>query len=634
MKQTHIIVGTAGHVDHGKTHLTIALTGIDTDRLPEEKRRGLTIVPGFVPLDLKSGRRLGLIDVPGHEQFVKNMLAGVAGIDMALLVIAADEGVMPQTVEHLNILNLLGINKGVIAITKSDMVDEEWLAMITEDVKKLLAPTALKDAPLIAVSSQTGYHIEELRDLLDQVASTIKERPSAGLCRIPVDRVFHKAGFGTIITGTLWSGHIDNGEKLELLPGGAELRVRGIQVHSKPVEEAQAGQRTALNLTGEAVDSVKPGCWLAQPGLLKQTHRVDVALDLLKGAKNVARHARVRIFHGTTEVLGRVRLLDREVLAGGEHCLCQLELEEPLAPLRGDRMILRSYSPVVTIAGATVLDAEPPRYKLSDPEALKSIERKSHLDVGQGILAYLTSQGKVAGIKDLAAGAQLSLPEATQAIQELQAMDQLHTLTVDGQEYYYSLEQTNNWQQQLTKVLAAYHQSYPLRRGMPAAEVRQKLFKALTVKQFNALLELYKQQSLLQLASDGTVSVPGFAPQLTIRQQQDLARLAAVYQAQPFAPPEWEAAVGSLHLKAGEAQEYLNYLVDNKQLQKIGGVFFTYGALEQGVKLLKAHYPQAFTIAEARDVWQTSRKYALVLLDVLDAQGVTRREDDKRVFLQ
>ncbi len=634
MSQTHIIVGTAGHVDHGKTRLTMALTGIDTDRLPEEKRRGLTIVPGFVPLDLKSGRRLGLIDVPGHEQFVKNMLAGVAGIDMALLVIAADEGVMPQTVEHLNILSLLGINKGVVALTKSDMVDEEWLTMIKEDVKKLLATTPLKDAPVLAVSAQTGENIEQLRNLLDEVAATVEERPSTGLCRLPIDRVFHKQGFGTIVTGTLWSGHIVNGQQLELIPGGQELRVRGIQVHDKPVEEAQAGQRTALNLTGPEVESVKPGLWVAEPNLLQATHRLDVALDLLPGAKNMAGHAPVRVFHGTAEVLGRVRLLDRQVLKSGEKCLCQLELEEELAPLRGDRVILRSYSPVETIAGATVLDPKAPRYKLSDPETMVSIEHKSHLDLGQSILTVCKEKMALLTLKELAAASQMTLEEGQSTVEELCGAGQLKTMQLDNGCLYYSLSQDDTWRKKLIEGLEEYHRSFPLRQGMPLPELRQRCFKNLNVKQYKALLDVYSTEGVLDLAPTGMVSRPGFKPQLTELQEKQLTTLAELYHGQLFAPPEWEEALEGLKLKQGEAQEYLTWLLDNKKLGKIGNSYFAYEALEQGAKVLRASYPQSFTIGEARDVWGTSRKFAQMLLDTLDAQGVTRREGDRRVFLE
>lgn len=634
MKQSHIIVGTAGHVDHGKTHLTIALTGIDTDRLPEEKRRGLTIVPGFVPLDLKSGRRLGLIDVPGHEQFVKNMLAGVAGIDMVLFVIAADEGVMPQTVEHLNILNLLGINKGVVAITKSDMVDEEWLTMITEDVKQLLAPTALKNAPIIAVSAQKGYHIEELKDLLDEVASTVKERPFTGLARIPVDRVFHKQGFGTVITGTLWSGHIDNGQTLELLPAGVELRVRGIRVHDVPVEEAQAGQRTALNLTGPEVEAIKPGCWLAQTGVLQESHRLDVALDLLKGAKSLSKHAPVRVFHGTAEVLGRVRLLDRDLLLGGESCLCQIELEGPLAPLRGDRVILRGYSPIVTIAGATVLDANPPRYKLSDPNTMKTIERKSHLDAGQGILTALLEKNSLLNLQEVTTAAQLTKEETLTALQDLQARGQVQLLAIDGNTLYYTGEQDANWQQLLTEALQSCHGKYPLRRGIPIPEIRQRLLTKLNVKQCNALLNIYEQQGLLTISSEGVVAKADFVPKLTPTQKDILAKAELAYTEGAFMPPDWEELSTQLKIKPAEAQEYLGWLLDNKKVSKIATMLFMYDALNKAQQLLKAQHPQTFTIAEARDVWKTSRKFAQLLLDTMDSQGITKREGDSRVFLK
>lgn len=634
MKQTHIIVGTAGHVDHGKTKLTLALTGQNTDRLPEEKRRGLTIVNGFVPLDLKSGRRLGLIDVPGHEQFVKNMMSGVAGIDMALLVIAADEGVMPQTVEHLNILNLLGIHKGVVAITKSDLVDDEWLGMITEDIKKLLATTSLKDAPMIAVSANTGFQIEELKALLDQVASTVVERPSAGLCRLPIDRVFRKQGFGTIITGTLWSGRVANGKVLELLPEGIELRVRSIQVHGVAVEEAQAGQRTALNLTGAEVDQVKPGNWLCEPGLLHETHRVDVAFTLLKSAKAMAKHTHVRIFHGTEEVLGRVRLLDREILQPGEECLCQLELEEPLAPLRGDRMIIRSYSPVETMAGATVLDSNPLRYKLSHPDTMAIIGRKANLDIGQGLVTALEESNGLLTSKELAKAAQLPEDQATPAITDLLAMDKIETLTLDGVPYYYSVQTDSAWREKVQDALTEYHKAYPLRRGIPVAEFRQKIFKKISVKQFNGLLESYQTAGLLTLLPGSLAAKNDFVNTPGPEEEKVLEKISSQYAKNMFLPPEWQEAIAAAGIKGPMAQEYLGYLLDTGKLEKIGGMFFAGGAGKEAETLLRSKYPTQFTIAEARDVWGTSRKFAQVILDVFDSQGITKRDGDIRKFLK
>ncbi len=634
MKQTHIIVGTAGHVDHGKTALTLALTGENTDRLPEEKRRGLTIVNGFVPLDLKSGRRLGLIDVPGHEQFVKNMMAGVAGIDMVLLVIAADEGVMPQTIEHLNILNLLGIHKGVVAITKSDLADEEWITMIEGDIKNLLAATSLKDAPMIAVSAHTGYHIEELKALLDQVAATVVERPSAGLCRLPIDRVFSKQGFGTIITGTLWSGRVSNGKVLELLPEGVELRVRSIQVHGIPVEEAQAGQRTALNLTGAEVDQVKPGNWLCEPGLLKETHRVDVSLTLLKSAKAMAKHTHVRIFHGTEEVLGRVRLLDREILQPGEECLCQLELEQPLAPLRGDRMILRSYSPVVTIAGATVLDSNPLRYKLSHPDTMAIIGRKANLDIGQGILSALEEKGGILSAKELAKAAQLPEDQAGPAIADLQVMDKVEALTLDSVPYYYSVQTDSVWRSQVQDALAEYHKAFPLRRGIPLAEFRQKIFKKISVRQFNALMEEYQKAGLLTLLPGSLAAKTDFVNKPNATQEKALEAISVQFIKNFFSPPEWPEVIASAGMKPADAQEYLGYLLDAGKLEKIGSVLFAGGAAGQAREQLQRKYPAEFTIAQARDVWGTSRKFAQIILDAMDSQGITERVGDARRFLK
>lgn len=585
MKEKHIIVGTAGHVDHGKTSLTIALTGIDTDRLPEEKRRGLTIVPGFVPLDLASGRRLGLIDVPGHEQFIRNMMAGASGIDMALLIIAADEGVMPQTVEHLNILSLLGIHKGVVVLTKVDMVDAEWLDMVREDVKKLLAGSSFSTAPLLAVSARTGENIEELKLLLDKVAGEVEERKTTGRSRLPIDRVFHKSGFGTIVTGTLWNGTITLGDSLELLPSSEKVRVRGIQVHGKAVEAAVAGQRTALNITGQGVEKAVVGSWLSAEATIFESHRLDVKLTLLKSARNLSRHSPVRIFHGTKEILGRIRLLDREILQSGENCLCQLEMEEPLATLKGDRIILRSYSPVETIGGAEVLDPKPRRYKLSEKDIIAEIERKAQLDAESLALAEKDKE---------------------------------------------RAEQKEN----ILTVLANYHKAFPLRRGMPLPELRQRVLPKLSAKEGNAVLEGFQKENVFVFLADGLGAMRDFEPRLSSRDKEILEKLEEAFSLNIYSPPVWEEVVQDLKLKQGEAQEYLGWLLDRRKLRKLGNIYFAYGVLEEGEKALKAKYGETFTIGEARDTWKTSRKFAQNILDTLDAQGVTKRQGDSRVFLQ
>ena len=432
----HIIVGTAGHVDHGKTELTARLTGVNTDRLPEEKKRGMTIELGFVPLDLDNGLRLGLIDVPGHERFVKNMLAGAAGMDMVMLIVAADEGVMPQTVEHMNIINLLGIDKGVVVITKKDLVDEEWLGLVQEQVEELIAPTSLKDAPIVACSSVTGEGIAELRKVLEQVASSVKPKTASGYARLPIDRVFSKAGFGTVVTGTLWMGKLHPGDTVQIWPLGREARIRSLQVHGQSVGEAVAGQRTAVNLSGVEQDEAPRGGWLAAPGLLRESYRLDVALRLLPDAKPLPQRCRIRVHHGTAEALARVSLLDREELQSGESCYCQLVLEEPLPPLRGDKLILRSYSPMYTIGGATVLDANPPRHKRYREDVLAEMEHKSSGDAGSALLDVLLQEKAPINLKTWAKDAQTPVQEVEPLVKQLLDAQRLFSLVIDGETFF------------------------------------------------------------------------------------------------------------------------------------------------------------------------------------------------------
>ena len=627
----HIVIGTAGHVDHGKTLLTAALTGIDTDRLPEEKRRGMTIVPGYVALELPNGLKLGLVDVPGHEKFIKNMLAGVGGIDMALLVVAADEGVMPQTVEHLNILHLLGVRRGVVAITKCDMVedDEEWLEMVHEQVRKQLSRTLLHDAPIVDVSAATGYHIEQLKDTLAAVAGTVKERPPVGFSRLPVDRCFTKKGFGTIVTGTLWAGAISVGQRLEVLPQGRELRVRGIQVHGQAVERALAGQRTALNLVGDGAEDLSPGCWLAEKSLLRPSLRMDVKLDLLPDAGELSQRARVHLFHGTAQVSARVRFLDRETLRPGMSCLCQLELEKALPPLRGDRLILRSWSPEVTVAGATVLDADAPRYKLSDPNTMRRIAAKDGRDDSLTILDLLDREAKPIGLAGLKNLAQMTEEDTSSALAQLMEQKRAVRLEADPP-LWLSAELYERWPMLLGDTLRAYHEKYPLRRGCPIAELRTEVFGRIQTKHLSLLLFSYQARGDIRV--DGAVAaLPGFAPCPDERQQQELARIAATYRKKMFIPPVWQELMASFHIADADAREYLPYLLDRSELERIENDYFCIDAVSEAARLLEEQY-DAFTVSQARDVLGTTRKYALPLLGEMDRRGITVREGEGRRF--
>ena len=630
----HIIIGTAGHVDHGKTELTAALTGIHTDRLPEEKRRGMTIVPGFVPLTLRSGRRLGLIDVPGHEKFVKNMLAGVAGIDMVLFVVAADEGVMPQTVEHLHILHLLGINKGVVAITKCDLVDAEWLELIREQVAELLAPTSLADAPVIAVSSVTGENIEELRSLLDEVAATVPERSCVGHCRLPLDRVFSKAGFGTVGTGTLWAGKLENGQKVQLWPSGGLARVRGLQVHGDAVETALAGQRTAVNLAGPAAESAQRGGWLAEPGLLRESFRIDIELRLLATARPLTQRSRLRIHHGTSEALGRVNLLDREELKPGESCFAQLQLETPLPPLRGDRMILRAYSPMITIGGATVLDADPPRHKRYQQLVLDALAKKAAGDDGENLLDLLRQAGAPLSSEALAQAAQAPQAELMPYLTDFLAAGRICSLDVDGETQYWLPETEEMLRERTAHMLADYHAKYPLRRGLPAAELRSRCFSTWKQKQLQALLAVWQAAGVLVV--DGAIlRSPDFSNQPDTAQESVLQRIAAAYAEAPFAPPDWNELMRQMHIPADSAAEYQLWLVENGWLIRAGELFFSSEAIRRAEEICRGlDGADGFTLAMVRDALATSRKYVQAILEYLDEEKITKREGDIRRFLQ
>ena len=394
MKQ--IILGTAGHIDHGKTSLIKAISGTDTDRLKEEKERGITIELGFAALDLPSGQHLGIVDVPGHEKFVKNMVAGATGIDIVVMVIAADEGVMPQTREHMEICTLLGVEYGLVAVTKIDMVDEEWLELALEDIRDFVKGTFLEDASVAAVSSTTQEGIPEFIDILDELAAKIPDRPPSDLFRLPIDRVFTMKGFGTVITGTLISGQVKVGEQIMIYPSGITSKVRGIQVHNKSADHASAGMRTAINFQGLEKEAIRRGEVLSKPGNLVASYMADVYLQYLASNKKPLKNrTRVRFHTGTSEVLGNVILLDREELAPNESAVVQLRLDAPVALVKDDRFVIRSYSPVYTIGGGKVLNPIPPKHKRFKPEVVDGLKALEHL-APEAIVEFQAVQLKLA----------------------------------------------------------------------------------------------------------------------------------------------------------------------------------------------------------------------------------------------
>ncbi len=630
----NIIVGTVGHVDHGKTELIKYLTGVNTDRLPEEKRRGMTIEPGFTSLSLPDGRRFGLIDVPGHERFVRNMLSGVAGIDMVMLLVAADEGVMPQTREHLHIIDLLGISKGVIVISKSDLVDGEWLGLIIEQVKETMAGTTLESAPIVAVSALTGNGIEQLLAVLAALADDVEARTGGGACRLPIDRVFSKAGFGTIVTGTLFSGTINVGDTLELWPNGKTVRVRGLQVHDCEQSQASAGQRAALNIAGVDIEKTPRGGWIAAPGLLRDSYRVDVALRLLAGAKDLPQRSRVRIHHGTAEVLGRINLLDKEELKPGDNCFAQLELEKPLPPLKGDKLIIRSFSPVAVIGGADVIDPLPPRHRRYQKDLIEQLRQRQQGDSGDNIYAVLKRQKTLTTLAVLAHEAQIPPIEITPIINQMVSDGRLSALLLDKDVFYVLPELLSFWQQRLTDALGEYHKGFPLRGGMLREEARSRYFTEFNQRQFLALIGYFCQRALLR-AQGAIIALGDFDAKLDSFQQELIEQIKNTWKNCGANPPDWQETCDALAIDNKLRTELLIYLCDQGMLIKVAeGIYFSDEVLRDLIHKLRQRYSDdGFTLAEARDLLATSRKYILPLCEYFDREKLTKRVGDKRYWL-
>lgn len=631
-----VTIGTAGHVDHGKTALVKALTGIDTDRLKEEKERGISIELGFAYLDLPSGIRAGIVDVPGHERFIRNMLAGVGGIDLVLLVIAADEGVMPQTREHLDIIQLLGVERGVVALTKIDLVDAEWLGLVLGEVQEYLAGTALAAAPVIPVSAVTGEGLGELIAALDRAVQEVQERPAGGPVRLPIDRVFTVAGFGTVVTGTLVSGTVNEGDTLTVLPQGITGRVRSLQVHKRKTRSARAGQRVAVNLAGVEREAVRRGSVLATPGAFRATQRLDARVFLLPTSRPLKNRARVRFHLGTAEVMGRAVLLDRDELAPGAFTYAQLLLEEPVVADRQDRFVLRSFSPLETIGGGVVLDPVAERHKRFRPEVLARLQTLESGSPAEKVLQQLGAAETPREVSFLSAATGIPPEEVTRQVQELAAAGRVKVLPVENQLFVLDARLYQKLKQKIGEILGAYHREFPLREGYPKEELRSRLFPDVPARVFQALLQALAEDGLVALRGQA-VALAGFGQALPPATERLLAQLAALYQEARFQPPGWEEAVARLKIPPAEAGEYLAYLLRNNILVKIDGdLIFHAAALREAQDIVVAVLQRQgeISVAEVRDLLKTSRKFALPLLEYFDQKRVTRRVGDKRILLK
>jgi selenocysteine-specific elongation factor len=626
------IIGTAGHIDHGKTTLVRALTGVDTDRLKEEQQRGISIELGFAPFVLPSGQRAAIVDVPGHERFIRHMLAGAFGIDMVLLTIAADEGVMPQTREHVDIIELLGINTGVVVITKRDMVDDEWLMLVEEEIRDFIAGTSLKGAPLLAVSAVTGEGMEELTQYIEDLAEQVVEKPAFGQARLPIDRVFTISGFGTVVTGTLWSGQIQVGETLELLPSQRPVKVRTLQVHNEKVSAAYAGQRVAVNLQGIEVAEIRRGYLLASPGYLIPSYRIDGRLHLLQSSKRTLKNwNRVRFHLGTDEALGRVILLDRDELLPGEESYVQMVMEKPVVAYKGDPFVIRYYSPVATIGGGTVIDGNAAKQKRYREEVLDQLAIKEEGSLYDLLLHELESAGAdTLSLQELArrsgAPAEQVKLELIDLIQDEKVVD------IKEQEYIssYGLQTIND---KIVATLSRYHSQYPLRAGYPREDLRSRFFKNLNPKMFTLIVKKLEDRGTIS-SHNNYLLVSGFQPAPGERQNEAMRRIKTIMEEKRFVPPSLEELRQEVGLEESDFTEVINYLVDSGVLVKVTQeIYFARQAIEEGRKLLNDYFDREkeLSLATARDIFNTTRKYALPLVEYYDRIRFTHRVGDTRV---
>jgi selenocysteine-specific elongation factor len=631
----HVIIGTAGHVDHGKSQLIKALTGIETDRLQEEKARGISIELGFAYLTLPSGRRAGIVDVPGHERFIKNMLAGVSGIDLVLLVIAADEGVMPQTREHFDILQLLQVKMGIVVLTKIDLVDEDWLELVKEDIKEFLKDTTLENAPMIPVSSITKEGLPTLLATIDGMVQAVEEKADTGKMRLPVDRAFSVTGFGTVVTGTMASGRLTVGEEVVLMPTNKASRVRGLQVHGNKVDFAQAGQRVAVNLAGVEVEEVQRGNVVTSRGALIPSYRLDVKMHLLRNAgKSLQHRARVRLHIGTDEIMTRAILLDREELQPGQDAYIQLQLEETAVASKGDRFVIRSYSPMHTIGGGIIIDSAPAKHKRFKPEVIEALATKEKGTPDELLLQFLVAHPVPVILSEAAEQSKLSLLDIEVAMNKLIGEDKVKLLKGEGKELLVFKERYLYWANQITSVLKDYHKNFQLREGYPKEELRSRMFTKFNTKIFQYMLQ--------QLSADGfikvnpqTISLPDFTGLPTGREAKIAATLEGALKQNAFQPPNWKEVVKQVGLSQEEVAEYQAYLLRTEKIIKIvDDIYFHTDGLNQAKEKV-THYIKdngKISIAETRDILNTSRKYALPILEYFDRERITRRMGDDRVL--
>ncbi|MFA0767598.1 MAG: hypothetical protein OXFUSZZB_000926 [Candidatus Fervidibacter sp.] len=626
----HIIVGTAGHVDHGKTTLIRALTGMETDRHPEERERGMSMDLGFAHLTLPSGIVAGIVDVPGHERFVHNMLAGAAEMDMVLFIVAADEGVMPQTIEHLEILQLLHAKRGVIVLTKCDLVDDDWLELVKEDVAERVRGTFLDGAPMIAVSAVTGEGLDELVRLMDAVAQEVPPKATDRPFRLPIDDTFVKAGFGTIVRGAIFSGQVRVGEEVEVVPKGIVTRVRSLHTYGKPTEIAVAGQRAAMNLGGVERETIERGDVVCHPTTLRASDRMDVALRLLPSAPRPLKDgAPVRFHIGTAERIGRVFFFDRNELKPSEETFAEIRLDKPVACAWGDLFVIRSYSPMVTLGGGKVIEPHPlQRRRRRVAEEFHRIAEKSRSEK-DFVVTLLREHPNGVTVREIAQRLFLSTERARQIAEALIAEGVAFSL--DGQTLLWQ-EQVRRLRDSIIVTLRRFHTERPLRRGMPKETLRSLVAPDMAVNLFETLLQHFAQISVIVVERE-TVRLPTHEIRLTEEQRQWAERMERKAKTAGFAPPELEELLAEFPDRE-QAMDLLSWLVEQGRLVRVAEFVVHPETIERAKQLARQLCERhgSFTASQFREAANTTRKYAVPLLEFLDQLGVTVRRGDVRVL--
>lgn len=636
MTAKNIIVGTAGHIDHGKTELIKALTGVNTDRLKEEQERGITIDIGFAEMRLGDELLIAFIDVPGHERFVKNMLAGAGGIDMVLLVVAADESIKPQTREHFDICRLLHIKKGVIVVTKADLVEDDILELVSMEINDFVKGSFLEGAPIVTTSIKSGKGLDQLKDALADVARQIESKDSSGLFRLPIDRRFSMKGFGTVITGTLVSGTLKQDSEVEILPRSLKTRVRGLQVFNKKTDKAFAGQRTAVNLHGVELSQIERGDVLVPVDTFRTSYLFDVKLQLLPGCPRTLKDfARVRFHQGTSEIMARIHLLEDKSLEPGGETFAQLVLEGKTLCLPGDHFIIRSYSPITTIGGGVILDNLPQRHhgrKVSIVERLKILEKG---ELESSIIAFIEDAG-IEGIeeKDLIARSGVELDTLTSIVKKLEEQDKIKIISKQPLKLL-SFSLFRSLCDKVLQEIEKFHQHNPFKKGMPKEELRAKVFKRSNQVMMDIVLASLKSEEKISILREN-ITLAGYKIELSPEDEKIKNELEKLFIQGMLASPEIEDAFNKCKGERKKVETIFNLLIDQGVLIKISSSYIIHSTVLEQLKTKLKDFvakKEKINVSEFKELTNTTRKYAIPLLEYLDRQKITRRADDERVIL-